>query len=198
MPRKAPKKPKKKAATKAVAVRPGRPSLLTDEVWSICVEAVRAGHYDEPVAARAGISRATLLAWIRTGRRELRAYEEQGGELTRHAQFVRAIDKANAEAEGKALQKIRENADWRALAWYLERRHQDRWALQKQGEEFTAEVAKMATVLFQIMVGVLRRHLSPEQSRPVILEFGRAADDTFGHMPGLSKLGQTKEGHEDG
>lgn len=97
---------------------------LTPAVHSILVNALRAGSFRTVAAQHAGIHRATLYAWLERGEADWR-----DGKNTLHADLHEAVLKAEADAEVRAIALIRQAAatDWRAAAWYLEHRYQDRW-----------------------------------------------------------------------
>jgi hypothetical protein len=108
----------------------GRPTSLTPEVHEAIVESIRAGSYRSTAAAKAGVHRNRLAEWEGRG--------ESGEEP--YAAFACALQKAEAEAEERLLDEIR-NAQpsvtgegghgpdlWQAKAWIMERRWPKRWA----------------------------------------------------------------------
>ena len=114
----------------------GRNSLLTQATQGVICASVRSGNWLETAAQMAGIDRDTLFAWKRKGKSDL----EAGLTNSIYAQFVNAIARAEADAEAVSVARVRTAAqkDWRAAAWYLERRHSDRWTLN---QSVTAEEA---------------------------------------------------------
>lgn len=136
----------------------GRPSKLTPGIQEDIVERIRAGVHGEVAARAAGISERTFYLWKEKG---------ESGE-GRYSQFLQSIKEAEAEAEEDALRAIREAAtgwkktktrikqsdkgfeetveeseerNWQAAAWYLERKHPERWARPKEAAEPTYEEA---------------------------------------------------------
>jgi transposase len=97
----------------------GRPTKLTDEIRDTIVAAIRDGNYSETAAAAAGIGKTTFYLWMVKG-------ETLGG---KYEQFREAVHAAEADAEAQALTVLLKAMpeDWRAAAWYLERKFQDRW-----------------------------------------------------------------------
>ena len=106
----------------------GRPTKLTKETFDIIIDRLNRGNYLVTAAAEAGITNATLHAWIRKGRefsqlnRELDPIKEQP-----FSDFFIATEKARAVAEVKAVDKIRQDPSWQSSAWYLERSAPQRW-----------------------------------------------------------------------
>ncbi len=85
----------------------------------------------------AGVSKVTLYGWLKLGARE-----EEGP----HVEFLNAVEKAQAEAEMRDLDRVDAAAEagaWQAAAWRLERRSPQRWgrpgSLQAARSEFAPE-----------------------------------------------------------
>jgi transposase len=104
--------PKRKAGAK---------TKLTPEVKDKIVTAIRIGSYDYVAAKMAGISRSTFYEWQDRGSKEKKGI---------YSEFLDALKKAEAEAEIAAVNDIRKagETNWQARAWWLERRHGDRWS----------------------------------------------------------------------
>lgn len=99
---------------------------FTVELGKRFCEIVRRGNFRETACAEIGITPPTMRRWLRMaseGHEELRAW-------------VRDLDAAEAEAEDVMVVAIRRAAikDWRAAAWYLERRGPKRWGFKAQVE----------------------------------------------------------------
>jgi hypothetical protein len=61
---------------------------------------------------------------------------------TRFARFASMFARAQHEAEASAVAALQRGGDgkykdWRAQAWWLERRHKERWNLPKEGAGIT-------------------------------------------------------------
>ena len=116
-------------------MRTGRPIKLTPEIHREVVDLVREGNYLDTAAAHVGISRGTIHAWIRRGRRlqEGPDWTQYGAEDRAFLDFSIAIRRAKAESEAGDLGAIRASVDrngfpdWRARAWILERKNPERW-----------------------------------------------------------------------
>ena len=104
----------------------GRPSKLTDALQTQIVADVKAGNYAEIAAKRAGIGEKTFYRWM--------AWGEQS--RPRYAEFRQAIRDAEGHAEARAVTVIAAEMakDWKAAAWYLERKFHDRWGRRDRQE----------------------------------------------------------------
>jgi transposase len=100
----------------------GRPTKLTPELTEKICSGLRSGLYLKDAADLAGIHPSQVNRWIARG-------SEEGSEGP-HAAFRAAIKKAEAETQVATLEIIRQAAEggnWTAAAWYLERRHPEKW-----------------------------------------------------------------------
>lgn len=102
------------------------PTKLTPTRHKAFVEAMGKGHFQETAAALIKVNRSTLHDWLVRGREDLANDPEAS---TIHANLVRDMEHAVAQFEAKGIGQIVEAGyeDWKALAWYFERRHQTRW-----------------------------------------------------------------------
>lgn len=99
----------------------GRPSKLNDETTEKLCYYISQGNYFDTACKLVGIDYSTFRAWIVKG-------EEEG--KGRFFDFSEAIKRAEAEAEAKRVElilKAGKYQDWKANAWYLERKYPDRW-----------------------------------------------------------------------
>lgn len=98
----------------------GRPTKLTPRVQEIVTKALEAGAFFSVACELAGIGDSTGYRWIEEGDKGRSPYRE----------FRDAVKKAEAASEFDALATIRgaaRDGTWQAAAWYLERKHPDRW-----------------------------------------------------------------------
>lgn len=104
----------------------GRRSALTPERQETICQLIRAGNYIRTAAAQAGLTETTIYAWSRRGQADIDA----GNENSPHAQFHLALMRAEAQSEALRVVRIQRagEQDWRADAWFLERRFPERWA----------------------------------------------------------------------
>ncbi|MFC1639820.1 hypothetical protein ACFL3B_03540, partial [Gemmatimonadota bacterium] len=108
----------------------GRPTKLTPELAETIVEAIRGGNYAQVAAATAGISEMTFYSWLKRGTDEPDSI---------YGEFAEAVLTASGEAEQEKLDRLRrevqaDDGDWKAAAWWLERRFPKRWGKQQRLE----------------------------------------------------------------
>ena len=96
--------------------RLGRPTKISAKVRARLVEASKLGLTRGLQAEYAGISVSTLQHWLARGRKATSG---------QYRQLVAALRASEAEGAFEAMERIRDGQkkDWRAAAWYLERRH---------------------------------------------------------------------------
>jgi hypothetical protein len=94
----------------------GRKTALTPQVHATIVEALRRGNTREDASAIARITSRTLRNWMSRGE------AEDAEEF--YASFAADVLEAETDARTKMIDEIRLAAgkDWKAAAWYLERR----------------------------------------------------------------------------
>lgn len=88
----------------------GRPRSVTDAMRDTILKAVSLGLGRGTAAKIAGTSTSTIAR-----------------ECERNAQFREQLQKAEAECESVAVQRIRNARAWQAAAWFLERKFPARW-----------------------------------------------------------------------
>ena len=131
-----------------------RPSKFDQPTADVILKAVAAGLPNETAAKLAGIDVRTLYAWKRKGK--------TGEEL--FVQFFHDLMRQQAEAVAKAVEAIRaaaERGEWRAAAWWLERRHPDLYGsdrkrireLEKLVNELSKKVAGEIAPGHQLVIG---------------------------------------------
>lgn len=94
---------------------------LTPEIATALLEALRAGNFRQTAARAAGITKRTLSRWLAKGEERPRS---------RYGRFRIEVLRAEQDAEANALRVVitAGPADWRAAAWFLERKYPQRWA----------------------------------------------------------------------
>jgi hypothetical protein len=100
--------------------RNGRPPKFTPEAREKILFAIRLGNYRKAAADYAGVGERTLSEWLTRGR------DESAGP---YADFLRDVLEAEQTAEIRALGVIQQAAkrDWKAAAWFLERKFPERY-----------------------------------------------------------------------
>lgn len=102
----------------------GRPTKLTPEVAKKITWALRLGNFRKTAAAYAGVSERTLTEWLSRGSRE-----ESGLYADFYAEVMEAEQAAEVRALG-AIHQAMQRGDWKAAAWFLERKHPDRYCVK--------------------------------------------------------------------
>ena len=109
-------------------------SKLTETTQATIRAALEAGNTRAAAAQGAGITYECLRLWIRKGEKQAAG---------RHRNLARTVEKAEAQAESEAVAEIRaawKRGEWRAAAWWLERRRPETYRDQKdQGSSAAAE-----------------------------------------------------------
>jgi predicted DNA-binding transcriptional regulator AlpA len=99
-----------------------RPSSFTPELSREILRLVRSGHFTTTICNRVGIGRTTLWNWVHQG--ELNPEHEPYGT------FAKQFREAESRAVIRQLTKLRaygagkfgKDADWKSVAWFMERR----------------------------------------------------------------------------
>jgi len=126
-----------------------RPTLYTARLGREICARVKGGATVRVAAQTLGIARSTIYSWRELGRDGREPY----------ADFAARLERAQAGAEIHVMQQIVAAAasDWRAGAWWLERRFPKRWGLRQTvrleralssltDEELEAEIARQGYV----------------------------------------------------
>lgn len=94
---------------------------LSPERIETITKAIANGNTHDVAASLGGIAESTFYAWMSRGK------EAKKGQ---YKQFYDKVKKAEAYAEADRVQRIQKagrDGDWKADAWYLERRYPDKW-----------------------------------------------------------------------
>jgi transposase len=118
---------------------------FTEETTKKLLLSIRTGNYVEVACAAAGISRPTLLRWLRWSKRK-KLPEAAEPLRERLKEFAADYHRAEAEAEEDDVMRLRlaGRRDWRAIAFRLERKHPERWG-RKDRVEHVGEGGKPIT-----------------------------------------------------
>lgn len=111
---------------------PGRPSKLDADRKERIISALKAGNYRQVACEFAGIGYGTFSKWMHAGAR--RTESEYGS-------FRAAVLEAERQAEVRCVARVMaatEN-DWKAAAWWLERKRSERWSRKDRLEHVGAK-----------------------------------------------------------
>jgi hypothetical protein len=112
----------------------GRPTVLTPETKKLILTIIALGARRSTAAKCAGISYRTLQLWLKTGKDSVES-ESESEENASLAKFYLEVLQAEATAEAEAVRVIKESEDWKARAWWLERRHKEHWSKDKDKDK---------------------------------------------------------------
>ena len=119
----------------------GRRTQLTPFVFKAIIEAMSQGNWQSTAARSVGIDPRAVQRWVQMGRGDhptIKAAEP-------FISFANEIENAQAKAERSLVTDLREQEDWRAKAWLLERGpSRDRWS---QNVTISAQLAPATSIL---------------------------------------------------
>ncbi len=113
----------------------GAKCKLTDDLIENACELLARGNYDKTVYRYLGIGEASWFRYINRGEEDF-----NNGKDTVYAKFYIQTTKARAQSEIRnvgVIQQAAEN-DWKASAWFLERKFAARWG-RRDKTEFTGK-----------------------------------------------------------
>lgn len=110
--------------------------LLNDQVTEIICSAILRGAHLDVASAAAGISRNTLVNWLRRGNDAIASNSTDPND-TPYIDFVNRINKTNAEAEKRLIHLIYDKgeSDAKYLTWIASRRFHERWGGEPKRHE---------------------------------------------------------------
>jgi hypothetical protein len=185
----------------------GRPLVLTETIIKKTYEIMRAGNY-RPVAARLlQIEWTTWTDWRTAGEKLSKGLAVGGVDPTLmtksqklYLKFYQAVVTGEAEAEAEALSLVRTASfdNWQAAAWYLARKHPEKWS-EKQRVEHTGLPDRPVVVQIanQLMLDPESRKLM-SQLVPKLIGVTATESDTFvANTDQLPIVGEGGEGLAD-
>lgn len=106
--------------------RVGRPTKLTPEIQERIVDLLKAGNYVETACAIVGIGRTTYYDWMKKA--------DESSRANKYTRFQDAVRQAEAWAEARNVAILSKLAEkhWQASAWWLERKHPERWSRDRK------------------------------------------------------------------
>lgn len=102
---------------------PGRPTRYSDALGDQLCNLISAGVPMRVAARSLGIGRSTLYDWRNYGAQGIEPY------VTFEAKLKRALSRAEASLTLNLVSAAKK--DWRAAAWWLERRHPERYGAKQ-------------------------------------------------------------------
>lgn len=109
-----------------------RNTKLNEDLITKMYEYISQGHYTNVVCDFMNINESTFYDWLNKAKED----EEKGIESI-YTKFSKSVKEAQARAEMTHLQNILKTAregTWTASAWFLERKHKQRWSLKNEVE----------------------------------------------------------------
>lgn len=105
----------------------GRHEKLTSELIEQVKSYISAGNCVKAVCQYIGVSESTWFRWIERG-------EKETGSI--YYDFLESVRSAESAAEIRAVTGIvaAGKKDWKALAWFLERKYPEKWGKKKEDE----------------------------------------------------------------
>jgi aspartokinase len=88
------------------------------------------GHYAIVVCSYLGITESCYYNWIQKAKADI-----ERNKKSLYVEFLESIQEAEAKAEMRHLQNITKasmDGTWQASAWYLERKHKQRWSIKQE------------------------------------------------------------------
>lgn len=109
----------------------GRKSKLNRDLIDRAEKLLNAGNYTKVVCGYLGITYQTWYMWLNQGEED-----RENGKKGLKCEFFERVKKAEASAEMRAVTGILQAGEenWTAYAWFLERKHHDRWAKRDKTE----------------------------------------------------------------
>ena len=141
------------------------PHPSADQCTDICARVAAGESYTSAVSAVCSVHPRTATRWRRAGERDI----ERGDDHTPLARMVRSIAKVEAviasEIERSYMTRIRdEDCDWRAQAWYLERRRPNEWGPVDKAKRVDRAVEDEVAAILD----AVQPHMSPPAWRELV------------------------------
>jgi transposase len=139
-------------------------SKLNPEMIEKLCKAVFEGNYMQTACRLAGISEPAFYQWIKNGEKDI-----QEGTNSIFTDLVKAIKKAESEAEAKMIQVVISNAveskNWVSAMTYLERRYPERW-----GRKDRLQVDETKTQEIKVIIKHYQEEIQPGQPVDRVIE----------------------------
>lgn len=175
----------------------GRPTKLTPEIQDAIVKQLANGSYLETACASVGISRVSMLNWLRRGARSKKGIYREFLSAVRAAQAdaeSRDVDVIDRAAKGYDVVRTKEvigpdgetisattersrEFSWQAAAWRLERKYPKRWGRRQQLEHTGKNGSPMTVNHQHLLAGRIVVDQLPLDVRRQLLEHVRQEKD---------------------
>jgi transposase-like protein len=151
-------------------------SKLTPNIAERLVASLRSGQQRNAACGAAGIAKTTLRDWLRQA--------EAGNEM--FIPLALEVAKAEAECEARAVASIQVQGreDWRALAWYLERRFPLQWG-DVRGHAAKLDAEREA--MMDAFIGACARRGLSDACEEVLGELANSGADEAGAARGATQ-----------
>lgn len=119
----------------------GRPSKLTPAIAKAITDVLSAGNFIETACDYASIDYKTFYNWMKWGERGTQKDIDAG-----YTEFFHMVKKAMSDVEILTVADVRKGVfNWQSRAWWLERRHPDRWGNRQRNTNvnMTVDVANL-------------------------------------------------------
>lgn len=113
-----------------------RPTKLSYQLIEQMAHHIENGSSYKDAATLCGIHYNTFNEWRKSAEEEI-----QNGKKSLLSEFLFALREAEAKGKAEAIKYIKNNDDWRAKAWYLERKYHDEFG-NKQKIEHSGDEEK--------------------------------------------------------
>lgn len=120
----------------------GRRTKLNDDVIKEIANHVRNGSFYKDAAVMVGIDNKTFHDWKNKGEEDIK-----NGKETIYSNFLHTLRQAEAIAKAEAIRYIQRSDDWKARAWYLERKYSDEYSLKQKIEHSSDEEKPLRVTL---------------------------------------------------
>lgn len=127
---------------------------LTDKSKNMLIKAIKAGNYHHTAASIAGLHVSSFYRYLDMGEKRANGimYDDKGVEIPEiMEQLYNELQIAEADAESKRIERIEKagkRGDWKADAWYLERRYPERWGRR---DRITADLNHGGTITNKVI-----------------------------------------------
>lgn len=143
----------------------GAPTKKTPERLARIVEIIAGGNFRYVAARAVGITGPTLTKW-----------------MAADPELAERVEVAEQQAEIDAVKTIRTAGDWKAMAWFLERKFPERWA-QTHKQQADSTLKELQAKKLEVEIKILEQEANgrpPEAIPESEEEIARLMREKFG------------------